>query len=80
MRRLASVIRSPGFWDLCPLAALGMLSACSERGSMLGSIQSFRLQLDIREMRDHVKRLTEEWAEQNPQDTETHRDKAKQFR
>ena len=37
---------------------------------MLGSIQSFRLQLDIREMRDHVRRLTEEWAEQNPQDTE----------
>ncbi|CAE7212039.1 PRCP [Symbiodinium pilosum] len=53
--RLASVIRNPGFWDMC---------------SMLASVQSFRLQLNIRRMRENVKRLTSEWAEQNPEGLE----------
>ncbi|CAK9075869.1 unnamed protein product [Durusdinium trenchii] len=50
--RLASVLRAPGFWDLC---------------SMLGSLQSFRLQLQVRTMREEVRKMTEEWAQQNPQ-------------
>ncbi|CAJ1384653.1 unnamed protein product [Effrenium voratum] len=57
--RLASVLRSPGFWagspDLC---------------SMLASIQGFRLQLSVRKMREHVKRLTEQWAAENPEGLE----------
>jgi hypothetical protein len=36
--------RNPGFWDLC---------------SILGSIQSLRLLLEIRCLRQHVRQLTE---------------------
>lgn len=53
--RLASVIRNPGFWDMC---------------SMLASVQSFRLQLNVRRLRENVKRLTAQWAEQNPEEYE----------
>lgn len=53
--RLASVIRNPGFWDLC---------------SMLGSIQSLRLQLEIRRLRQHVRQLTEDWAAEHPDEFE----------
>eukprot|EP00435_Cladocopium_sp_Y103_P056378 s1156_g19.t1 len=57
--RLASVIRNPGFWDLC---------------SMLGSIQSLRLQLEIRRLRQHVRQLTEDWAAEHPDEFEALKD------
>lgn len=37
---------------------------------MLASVQSFRLQLNVRRLRENVKRLTAQWAEQNPEEYE----------
>ncbi|CAE8693374.1 unnamed protein product, partial [Polarella glacialis] len=40
------------FWELC---------------SIVGSLQSYRLQLSVQGMRDEVRQLTQEWVRLNPE-------------